>query len=957
MKIKKHTTMKSPNRLLWTFFFLLVCFSSIKSQSPNSYNLSSIYDFNVTTIYDIHQAANNHVWIGTDQGLFEFDGVFFKKYSSTNFQTEYSEIKEDIEGRIWCQNFTGQIFYIKNSELVLFKDINSFSIDGLFNFNITKFPKIYISTDQGCFVSDFYNFKIETFFKSKDDSFLRNAAPNKQFAFFDSKTIYADGSDIIVQNNKTKVSLFDYSNIYNFSYHLFQEEEERLFIVSNTNNNVTIIDFSEKDISKNTTLDIPLMNLSSFYYDKVHQQYWIGTIEGLFVFNAAFKKIHHFFKQESISSITKDIENNFWVGTLNNGIFIIPSIDIHTYDTHFGNNRIIDIKAINDSDLYILNDAKQLYKYDFLKKKLHLLKDLDKKVKKIVYNPIMNGFYLSGATRFYSIDKNELIFTKRNNIKAGNKLSDSTYLISNTVHAQIKYYKNDSLSILRNKRSYTNAICRETKYPYVSYSDGLFYYPANKSVEIRYQGKPLLVNYVLTSDDTSGVWACDLQGKLFKIKGRKVFLVYDFKTKIKKIIHKDPVLFLTTDQGIIKYHIKNRKLDYINKLDGLASNKVTGLEIIQDSIYVATLAGLSKVGLDYTYVNKVRPEVSIKGIKINGAQFPLQKNYKLSFKENNIVVDLSTYALRSQKQFKFYYRIANLDKKWIENQGNSIQFIALNPGDYHLEIKAVNEDHFESKNTYKIHFNIAYPFYQKWWFYVLIICSSMALLLYIFYNKFKNKNLEKQLANSTITTIKAQMNPHFMFNAMNTIQSLILKEDKEKAYKYLTKLAFIVRENLNMSDKPFIAITDELKLLTTYLELEKLRFKKDFEYQIVVDEHLHDIQIPSMIIQPFLENAIKHGLLHKKGLQKVSISFKVEKHLICTIEDNGIGRKASQAIRRERAANRHESFSTSSIEKRFDLLKKYYKLNLGFWYEDLYEASQAIGTRVTINIPYTNTYE
>ena len=115
---------------------------------------------------------------------------------------------------------------------------------------ITKFPKIYISTDQGCFVSDFYNFKIETFFKSKDDSFLRNAAPNKQFAFFDSKTIYADGSDIIVQNNKTKVSLFDYSNIYNFSYHLFQEEEERLFIVSNTNNNVTIIDFSEKDISK-----------------------------------------------------------------------------------------------------------------------------------------------------------------------------------------------------------------------------------------------------------------------------------------------------------------------------------------------------------------------------------------------------------------------------------------------------------------------------------------------------------------------------------------------------------------------------------------------------------------------------------------------------------------------------------------------------------------------------------
>ena len=956
MKIKKHTTMKYPNRLLWICIFIFLCFSSINAQSPNSYKLSSIYDFNVTTIYDIHQASNNHVWIGTDQGLFEFDGIFFKKYSSTNFQTEYSEIKEDIEGRIWCQNFTGQIFYIKNSELVLFKDINSLSIEGLFNFNITKFPNIYISTDQGCFVSDFYNFKIETFFKSKDDSFLINAAPNKQLAFFDSKTIYANGSDIIVQNKKTKESLFDYSELNNFSYRLFQEEE-RLFIVSNTNNYIRIIDFSKKNINENTIMNIPLMNLSSFYYDKVHQQYWIGTIEGLYVFNAAFKKIQHFFKQESISSIFKDLENNFWVGTLNNGIFIIPSIDIQTYDAHFDNNRIIDIIAINDRDLYILNDAKQLYKYDFLKKKLHFLKNLDKKVKKLVYNPILNGFYLSGSKSFYNIEKDEVVFTKIDNIKAGNKLSDSSYALSNTVHAYIINYKNDSLSVLRKKRSYTNTICRETNYPYVSYSDGLFYYSENESFEIRYKGKPLLVNAALTSDDKSGVWACDLQGKLFKIEGTKVFLMYDFKTKVKKIIHKDAVLFLTTDQGIIKYHIKNRKFQYINKLDGLASNIVTGLEIIQDSMYVATLGGLSKVGLDYTYLNNVRPEVSVKGIKINGAQFPLQKNYNLSFKENNIVVDLSTYALRSQKQFKFYYRITNLDKKWIENQGSSIQFIALNPGSYYLEIKAVNEDYFESKNTNKIHFNIAHPFYQKWWFYVFIICSSVALLLYIFYNIFKNKNLEKQLANSTITTIKAQMNPHFMFNAMNTIQSLILKEDKEKAYKYLTKLAFIVRENLNMSDKPFIAITDELKLLTTYLELEKLRFKKDFEYQIVVDEHLHDIQIPSMIIQPFLENAIKHGLLHKKGLQKVSISFKVEKHLICTIEDNGIGRKASQAIHRERAGNQHESFSTSSIEKRFDLLKKYYKLNLGFWYEDLYEASQAIGTRVTINIPYTNAYE
>jgi tetratricopeptide (TPR) repeat protein len=210
--------------------------------------------------------------------------------------------------------------------------------------------------------------------------------------------------------------------------------------------------------------------------------------------------------------------------------------------------------------------------------------------------------------------------------------------------------------------------------------------------------------------------------------------------------------------------------------------------------------------------------------------------------------------------------------------------------------------------------------------------------------------LEKQYRDSELKALKAQMNPHFMFNAMNSIQSLILKGDKDDAYSYLSKFATLIRENLNMSEKNFIYFDEETRLLETYLQLEKLRFKTDFTYSIT-DTIEDDIKIPSMIIQPFVENAIKHGLLHKNGPKKLQIEFQQTDVLICTITDNGIGREVSSIINK-RQKNKPASFSTSAITKRFDLLKEYYNLDLGFEYHDLKNETNNSGTKVIIKIPY-----
>lgn len=207
---------------------------------------------------------------------------------------------------------------------------------------------------------------------------------------------------------------------------------------------------------------------------------------------------------------------------------------------------------------------------------------------------------------------------------------------------------------------------------------------------------------------------------------------------------------------------------------------------------------------------------------------------------------------------------------------------------------------------------------------------------------------QTELAHFQLKSLKAQMNPHFMFNAMNSIQNLVLKGDKHEAYNYLTKFAALIRENLNMSEKSFVYFEEELLLLEKYLELEKLRFRDNFVYQIKGIDAIEEIKIPSMIIQPFVENAIKHGLLHKEnGTRKVVLEFFQEEVFKCVIIDNGVGLETSKKIN-EQKRDKQKSFSTKAIQERLLLLKDYYKTDIGFSYEEIKE-----GTKVVIKIPYT----
>ncbi len=220
--------------------------------------------------------------------------------------------------------------------------------------------------------------------------------------------------------------------------------------------------------------------------------------------------------------------------------------------------------------------------------------------------------------------------------------------------------------------------------------------------------------------------------------------------------------------------------------------------------------------------------------------------------------------------------------------------------------------------------------------------------------KQKINKMNHRISEVTQKNLRQQMNPHFIFNTLNSIQYYMYQHDKISTNNYLTKFSLLMRKTLENSQHTSIPIKDELDALELYLELEALRFKEKFQYNMEVDEEIDTLllKIPTMLIQPYVENAISHGLIHKDGIGTVNVTLKLQGEFIeATIEDNGIGREAAMEIKNSRNGN-HNSLGTKITESRLSLVNSLYGKNMRIDYTDLKdENGNPVGTKVVIHIP------
>jgi ligand-binding sensor domain-containing protein len=335
---------------------------------------------------------------------------------------------------------------------------------------------------------------------------------------------------------------------------------------------------------------------------------------------------------------------------------------------------------------------------------------------------------------------------------------------------------------------------------------------------------------------------------------------------------------------------------------------------------------------------------------------------KLGHDENFISISFSARAHSMASGTRFRYRLSGFSD-WNETVNERVaNYTNVPSGDYVFELQAANNEGKWNENILQIPVHIATPWWQTWWFRLSMIILAIALVWSVYryrVNLVKKKEqvksqYEKKLANVEMSALLAQMNPHFLFNSLNSIDSYIIKNESKKASEYLNNFARLMRLILQNSRSNYITLKDELEALDLYLQMESLRFNNRFAYAINTDESVEPSStlIPPMLIQPYVENAIWHGLMHKKDGTpgKVSISIsKKENNLYCIIEDNGIGREQAQA---QKSVNRKKSMGMQITRDRMEMINKLYNTTTTMQIIDLAdENGNASGTRVELVIP------
>lgn len=303
------------------------------------------------------------------------------------------------------------------------------------------------------------------------------------------------------------------------------------------------------------------------------------------------------------------------------------------------------------------------------------------------------------------------------------------------------------------------------------------------------------------------------------------------------------------------------------------------------------------------------------------------------------------------------YKINNGEWQNAQPQLWLLSLISLYPGNYTIYFK-VNELLIPNST---VQFTILSPIWLRWWFVVLIgfFFYRVRLQVQIKQNQILSNKLQlvRNLHQSTLTAIRSQMNPHFFFNALNTIQAYIFSNNKKQASHYLSMFSKLTRNILEMSGKERIKISEEIDALKLYLQLEQMRFEDNFNYEIKVDSNFPTdmAYIMPMLIQPYVENAVKHGLLHVKGDKKLIVEFtQTDKNVLTvTIDDNGIGRTKSGQLQQQRAKG-HTPFTAQANQKRLDILQYTQTAKVGITYIDKHNnKGKPTGTTVILNIPFT----
>ncbi|MFD1553076.1 sensor histidine kinase [Putridiphycobacter roseus] len=960
------------NKIKTTLLILLCLTLNTLAQQPSHFILGAD-ELAGMNIYDLHQDQNGNYWIASNYGLFKYDTYKFQLFNTTEMKTRaVFNFVEDHDHIVYCSNLSGQIFQMKNDTCKLFFTVPDSLMSREIDYEFDNNNKLIISTTEVFQVSD--NKKIK-YIIDKDVVGLSNNGKiikrlfkvyrnmDSSLVFYSRfyKNVYRLKNDILTQEKTNTIHPAFLQHVKHKNSVIVYNQGSGA-INSGQNSRINPV-MSSNLVS--TLPDFKYVNQKTRYFSD-NTNFWAANLSGgIYLFDEKLNAKNNYeplFDSQVISAFLKDNEGNIILGTFGSGLIVIPNLDILEIKLKSVSSNISQLTFSEDGTLFIGTQKGEIFEID----SLNNIKNIKKKgAQQIEFLAVLSRY----NTIIFNDNKNNLfnLLTRQkhyvdiSSMRGICRKDDGQYIIATSAglflmdedhfHGKkpipISTFKEWSQSVGYNSK---------TKSIYSVTNTGLKIGNEDSSHFFKLNGEKLACRDILNIDNR--IYIASREGVLVFENdllidhwNKKTGLISDRITLIKTYDNK---LFISTNIGLNITDKKGKVLTSINKSNGLLSNLILNFEMYDGHLWILTHKGLQKIKLDKIINVPFQPSIAIGKVLVNEEKVDTSR-HNFEHNQKKFAFEIDSKSLKYQNDIYYHHQLEGIDKTWIisSHKDHIFEYKSLPPNKYTFKVKSVHK--LNESETIYYSFTIKKPYWERWWFYALVI-SLFLIATYLVY-KIQIKRLQKkallenQLNLTQLTALKSQMNPHFIFNSLNSIQDLILKQDRENAYGYISKFALLVRKILNHSDKEFIDIEEEINVLTVYLELEELRFKKDFSFTIEVNG-ISDLEIPPMLIQPFVENALKHGLLHKKGDKVLSIVFSLtNEKLLCEIIDNGIGRVKSQEIKNRQNKN-HESFSVKSIINRFEILKDLYGKNVSVTLSDVISDQKIVGTKVIMEIPF-----
>jgi len=997
--------------------------SNLHSQGSRFQHITTEQGLSQNSVLDIVEDQNGYMWYATQDGLNKYNGRSFYHYQeyfidiTKNDHAQLGFIFLDNENILWISTSQGDLKYHKEdtnefitldglsqiSSMVDYGDvIFAGSYDG-FLYRIDKLKDGWKTTKLDYFKTIYHLQKEEDLIYLATSSGLKRFdvqlnALDKNFHIYQdlplSKLLATSDEEFIICTYGEGVFRSSKISIEGEKIKGLPENLVVMDVLEDHLDNIWFACFKDGAyvLQANDELQHYYYDAANIYsinykdilslYQDSHHDIWLGTDGGgVSFYNHAFNEVKTITNYQTPKNIFVDVprsiaiddKNRMWVGTSGHGLSMIDkelnkSININSGNSPISTDRIVSLyfEPI-DKLLWIGTQEGGLYHYNTVS---HQLSDqIDIPVNTVWTIRAKNKDELWVGSRdegLFSLHRKSLKW------------------------AAFKLEAKDG----RSKKNVRDVFVDSDTLSYVAFEDGAIFkldLQSDDIIEI-----PIKLD---NGQDITGPIKCLIRkdDQLWIGTQKYGLISYNEKTHATKIFNMESGLpnnvvyailedangnfWVSTNKGICQLnyaHLISGEAPIVNmhltKKSGLVSSEFNTGAFTKDDQGKLFFGGLEGVNWFHPS-NLVGKEQNAKivfeemilqdGTNTNNINLTINQDIQLKHNQKDFQISYSILDFPSNDKSEYQYKLDPIQDEWVYNSNNQIaSFTNIEPGEYIFRVKATDHHNAWIEKSADLSFEIIPAFWQTLLFKIIALILLLALVYLISWyvsRETKRKTLlDQKIKLSEAVALRAQMNPHFLFNSLNSIDNYILNHKPKEASEYLSKFSKLVRRILDYSTENRISLKDELNLLKLYVDLEKMRFSDRFKYHFDIEKEisLEKVHVPPMILQPFVENAIWHGIMHAPHKGQLDINVKAnEKNLYFEIDDNGIGREKAQKIK-SKSATLKKSHGMKITEERIRLNNELYGMGGAIKTIDkLDEFGGSAGTKVIIKIPKQYQYD